>query len=379
MSHVEHQSKPYLAGNPPRHSERVVELDGLRGVALLMVLTWHYFHCQLDGVSTCKFVLRLRLLTAEFWSGVDLFFVLSGFLIGGILCDHVNSKSLLRTFWVRRFCRILPVYLMLLIAYGIAWALLERADYDWLFGTQCPDSYYILFLQNVWMAASGEWGGNFLAVTWSLAVEEQFYLVLPLLFIGFGSRYVGILATSCCLLAPILRSLSSPLGAYVLMFCRMDALFSGVVVALIVRTRWFNYVNVKDKVFASSLFLVALLAVVLDRRASFLGVFKYSFYSVLYAMLLLALYSMRGNVITGLFRARFLIVVGRYSFGLYMYHQAVVGILHGLILQSSPSIATSDGAGVTILALLMTTLLSVMSFHVVEQRFITFGHRFVYK
>src|SRR5712691_9523814 len=98
-------------------SGRLDELDGVRGLAILFVLYWHYYVTQVHHHSrVTKDLADAGRLT---WSGVDLFFVLSGFLIGGILLDNRRSRSYFTTFYARRACRILPAYLILLVSFGV--------------------------------------------------------------------------------------------------------------------------------------------------------------------------------------------------------------------------------------------------------------------
>src|SRR5258708_11706525 len=103
-------------------SGRIPELDGLRGVAILSVLVWHYFYFHpAAGHHPVGLARQLYVHFEQFlalgWSGVDLFFVLSGFLIGGILLNARNSPSYFRTFYLRRFFRIVPIYYAWLVAY----------------------------------------------------------------------------------------------------------------------------------------------------------------------------------------------------------------------------------------------------------------------
>ncbi len=159
---------------------RYPELDGLRGLAILMVIEAHY------GI--------VRTLLARYWgglseyltpilslgpSGVDLFFVLSGFLIGGILLDNKGASNYFRVFYTRRACRIFPLYFLfviLLLAIPYPSGLVFPADEVLL-----PSWTYLTFTQNIVMAKDGIVGAGLLGPTWSLAIEEQFYLVLPLL------------------------------------------------------------------------------------------------------------------------------------------------------------------------------------------------------
>ena len=154
-------------------SRRIPELDGLRGFAILLVLVYHYIatpehrplgfplHRLFQALSVC-------------WSGVDLFFVLSGFLIGGILLESRESPRYFQAFYLRRIHRILPIYYSWLFLYVVVrfvsarlapgWSLLNSSDY-----TGVPA--YIVFIQNFFYFRSRlDW--IWLGVTWSLAIEE---------------------------------------------------------------------------------------------------------------------------------------------------------------------------------------------------------------
>src|SRR5580704_17724235 len=90
---------------------RLPELDGIRGCAILLVLIWHYVPCEISASEGAAHVVSRALgLT---WSGVDLFFVLSGFLIAGILLDNRNASNYFRVFYIRRVCRTFPLYFLL--------------------------------------------------------------------------------------------------------------------------------------------------------------------------------------------------------------------------------------------------------------------------
>src|SRR5262245_21157587 len=89
--------------------KRMPELDGIRGVAISLVLFWHYIICQLD-VPYDSVAANVKVFFALTWSGVDLFFVLSGFLLGGILMDNKGSSNYFKVFYIRRACRIFPLY-----------------------------------------------------------------------------------------------------------------------------------------------------------------------------------------------------------------------------------------------------------------------------
>src|SRR6266436_7858410 len=139
-------------------SGRVPELDGIRGIAIGMVLVGHFFMIVSRPGSLLAYALvPLRLM----WSGVDLFFVLSGFLIGGILLDARDSSNFFRVFYLRRFFRIIPAYLLLLTAYLLLNALVTGHSARTLaLVTQngLPIGPYFLFLQNFCMGAHNTLG-----------------------------------------------------------------------------------------------------------------------------------------------------------------------------------------------------------------------------
>jgi peptidoglycan/LPS O-acetylase OafA/YrhL len=207
-------------------SKRLPALDGVRGLAILGVLLMHFVH---HPAGTSTFALRaIKQATLLSWAGVDLFFVLSGFLITGILLDTKARPDYYRRFWQRRAARILPLYYLLLLA---VFALPPLRVHAALAG---PAPAYVLLWQNVWMARHGL-GGVVLAFTWSLAVEEQFYFVLPFLVRGLSTRNLGRLFVGLILTAPLLRCLWGMPAAFVLLPCRADALAWGGLIALVVR------------------------------------------------------------------------------------------------------------------------------------------------
>jgi peptidoglycan/LPS O-acetylase OafA/YrhL len=106
-------------------------------------------------------------------TGVDLFFVLSGYLITTILLNNRNSPSYFRSFYGRRVFRILPIYYVMFAVYVVGSYLSWSPS---LFAGKVPEWTYAFGLQNFWMAARQDYGATWLAATWSLAIEEQFYL-----------------------------------------------------------------------------------------------------------------------------------------------------------------------------------------------------------
>src|SRR5215471_6016982 len=147
---------------------RLPQLDGLRGVAIILVI--------LHNQSLKYPSLHLEHLFANGWMGVDLFFVLSGFLITGILVDTKHSEGYLKNFYARRCLRIWPLYYSLLFFMFIVVPFVHPLVGQTIFDRSSPCWAYPLFLQNFLVPPPA---AGVLSFTWSLAIEEQFYLVWP--------------------------------------------------------------------------------------------------------------------------------------------------------------------------------------------------------
>jgi peptidoglycan/LPS O-acetylase OafA/YrhL len=193
---------------------RVTQLDGIRAVAITLVFFNHAFRLPL------------------FWFGVDLFFVLSGYLITGVLLSR-RSNSLGKYFghfYERRARRILPPYLVLLMVVSVFYGISSWGRH-W---------YFYLFLMNLILPLHIP-EPRVMEVLWSLAVEEQFYLIWPLAVRYLNERVLGICAACLIVAAPLLRWFCSPhlanlWYAYTLTPFRMDCLASGALLALV--SRW---------------------------------------------------------------------------------------------------------------------------------------------
>jgi peptidoglycan/LPS O-acetylase OafA/YrhL len=177
-----------VRGHPDTQStERIGSLDGLRGIAILSVIFVHWIvrpnREAIEGVS-----LRLYDLVEHTVYGVDAFFVVSGFLIGRILIAKSSEMGFLKTFYVRRFLRIIPLYFAVIGFFFIARILID--DYP---DTAVPLWSYFAFVNNI-IAATGAENIAEYGAYWSLAIEEQFYLSSALLAVVLGRRGVVLLA-----------------------------------------------------------------------------------------------------------------------------------------------------------------------------------------
>lgn len=223
-----------VAATPRTH---ILALDGLRGIAVLAVLVVHYSRTlPVDGTVSRA----LRSLSSYGWSGVDLFFVLSGFLIGGILFDTRTRSGWWWNFTVRRSLRILPLYYLALLGYCIYWyfsAVFWPSAGGGSYGDALTSS--AVFLQNFHFVAMGDTFSGFDSLIfhfWSLAVEQQFYLLLPVVMLVRGTGTVRWVISSLVVIAILYRAWLVRDGvpdraAYILLPARMDALLLGCLVA----------------------------------------------------------------------------------------------------------------------------------------------------
>lgn len=357
----------------------ISELDGIRGIAVLMVVIWHYITCEGAAKFSPIFAMVVKP-TLLFWSGVDLFFVLSGFLIGGILLDHCEFKNFYKTFYIRRAMRILPVYMLLLALFFLCRAFLNYNHYGWLFDHAVPDLAYLTFTQNIYMGFRGTFGGNFLGVTWSLAVEEQFYLLLPFLLLLAGSKKFKQWIIILIIVSPFLRLAFPGFGAIVNMPFRMDSLLTGTFLSIIFRSEFAINILTQNKSTLWGIFVVLLLGIgVMTQHGIGRNFLDPSAIAFFYAVFITLAILHRNEKITAILRSKILTKLGMYSYGIYMYHQMVSGILHGYFRGKPPSMETADGIVVTLASLILTIILAIISYHTFEAYFLAEGKRYSYE
>ena len=174
-----------------RAETRIPSLDGLRAISIALVLIAHLAGTRNFPVSEA---------VGNFWGlgefGVRVFFVISGFLITGLLMQELATEGHVRLgrFYLRRTLRIFPPYYMLLVALGIAWAVgaVELAPNDLVHGATYTSNYYL----------GRSWS---MGHTWSLSVEEQFYLLWPAVLLLAGLRRGFLIAAAVVLLSPFIR------------------------------------------------------------------------------------------------------------------------------------------------------------------------------
>jgi peptidoglycan/LPS O-acetylase OafA/YrhL len=322
--------------------DRLPALDGLRGIAILLVMAFHLYGLVyvLDGRWDRGTVdLWVGRGFGVGWVGVDLFFVLSGFLITGILLDAKGSATYFRSFYARRVLRIFPLYYAFIIFMLVVAPRFDLGDSASLRDNQF---WYWSYLTNIGFSfdglASAAPFGNAHVHLWSLAVEEQFYLIWPLAVLALDRRK---LAALCVVLIPLALGVRMFLisdlapdavranAPYGLMPARFDTLALGALLAVGARTdvgleRWRRYVPL---VLGVALAILAALFVTqegisfIDPDVQSIG---YTAIAASFACLLLLVVTAPANgALQRALSAGWLRSFGKYSYALYVVHPIV--------------------------------------------------------
>ena len=362
---------------------RVPELDGVRGLAILLVLVWHYGVCEL---GTLPLLFQPLALT---WSGVTLFFVLSGYLIGGILLDHRHATNYFAAFYGRRVCRILPIYYVWLLLFTVAIIIVPRlpigsAATAWILEPRFPIWSYATFTQNFFQARADTFGANWLSITWSLAVEEQFYLLLPVLIRFTPSRWLPFILSAGAVAGPVSRAfLYDPravnqTATMALLITNTDGLFLGVLCAWFIRrkdgaariARWASALRV---VFFSALGFEILDAYAADSLAKRLR--SGFFLALTYTAFLLLAVHVPASPFSRIARWSWLRKLGIVAYGTYLVHEAVRGLVFGLALQRWPYVRQLRELGWNVVALAITLAVTAVSWRWFEKPIVRYGRR----
>jgi peptidoglycan/LPS O-acetylase OafA/YrhL len=355
--------------------KRIPQLDGIRGIAILMVLLCHYIQNQLHTVTGMlpKYVSKSLSLT---WSGVDLFFVLSGFLICGILVDNHGSPTFFRTFYARRALRIFPLYYLIL---GLFILLSGRIAAPLLFDTPMPSWSYATFTQNFAMVPYPDGTAQWMGMTWSLAVEEQFYLLLPLIVYILPRRTLLPVFAFGIVVAVALRLCFPGTKAFLLMPWRADSLLSGAALALLFRSKSFMlWISQNRRLLIAAFYVLLAGAAAMTAKPWSRWSHNHLWLAALYTVFLLIALTNSIPALTRLVSSAALCWLGGVSYAVYMIHGAVNGLLHWLISGKTAQIQTFGDIGITILALATTFGLAELSFRYFESPFLKWGQSFKY-
>ena len=384
-------TSPMIQSPSNGKQSRIPELDGLRGFAILQVISVHYLYNP--GANLPTGLHFLQSFFALGWTGVDLFFVLSGFLIGGILLDVRASPNYFKTFYIRRFFRIVPLYYLwlfcligLVFLTGSTFFQTQSAQpgIDWrLLG-------HFLFLQNLWANHYSTLAVWWLSVTWSLAIEEQFYLVAPFL-VRFLSRRNLIIFLSLVILAAPCGRIVAPLlshrpghAIYRLTPFRADALALGMLEAIFWRVPEFRAWLVRKKKILYAIFGLFLVGMCVlgiwfeSPDSSLTQTVGYSWIALFYVSLLLIALTDAAGPIARVARIARLGDWGRISYCMYLIHAPAKYFCANLIAHNGNQFTLWRSGAAILFAVAITFGIAKLSWTFFEAPLLQKGHRYKY-
>jgi peptidoglycan/LPS O-acetylase OafA/YrhL len=348
-------------------------LDGIRGLAVLLVLYCHSTFIEPGGIFGKVLLASSRIS----WAGVDLFFVLSGFLITGILFDAKGKQYFFRNFYARRTVRIFPLYYAFLVLALLVFPMF--VSFNWHLSRHHGDFPaaqwpYWLYLSNFYQSFHPT--EHIVFVSWSLAIEEQFYLAWPLvvflfdrktllkitvaMFVGSLLLRIGVTGLMGHWLAS--RGIESWKIANNFTICRLDGLAAGAWIALMIRgdSRFTISSLVKPAKLLGPLAALVMLGIVgiayaegwrggIGQSPGYVLV-GYTALAIMFgALLVVAVAADRDSVLGRLFSGRVLTVFGKYSYAVYLLHFPVNLILKDFAFD--PSKGTTNGRQLALQAL----------------------------
>ncbi|HEX6812498.1 MAG TPA: acyltransferase [Planctomycetota bacterium] len=355
-------------------ADRVAALDGVRGLAILLVVVMHstLFGCRLPGVEPLGDDHVLVSLALLGWCGVDVFFVLSGFLITGILLRSKEQPHYFRNFYARRALRIFPLYYAVIV---LLLFVLPRAP-----TTTAEKLSYLLYYQNLSFAFVGPDPDLARLVTWSLAIEEQFYLVWPAIVFFASRRALVVLCAIAIAVAWTLRFVAVAQGfehTHFVTPCRMDALAAGALLALVpLPSRWFG--GFLTLLGAAS--LVAIAFTIGNPLPEDMSMQRWGLLGALSLAVGVLVLARGAGASSRLFSTRVLRSLGQYSYCIYLTHLLVIQLIAWWIDRPQMSDARAWVAAncpgplvlgcFTIGCLLAAWLVGLVSWHLFEKHFL---------
>ncbi|NMD07766.1 MAG: acyltransferase [Phyllobacteriaceae bacterium] len=350
---------------------RIPALDGVRGFMTIAVVVSHYFAEVPSGIPALMFG----------WLAVNMFYVLSGFLIARLILNKGVHENFFKVFYIRRVCRTFPIYfacVFLIFAITALWPMHNTFE-----GTTFPLHAYLTFTQNIWMAQTGSIGQHWLAPTWTLALEEQFYLIAPALILFTPRRHLASVLIAMCAFAVFARGwvlLYSDLHEYwaaVLLPTRLDVLAMGVLAALLLHmpkidwSKWDLWLRAAP---LPLLVIPMLLKLLMGDDSVLFKITSPLFVSAACASFLMAL--ARGAPEAKNMQNRVYDFFCTISYAVYLTHLIVLGLMHNIILGVAPDIASPQQIAVTLAAIPVTVAVSWILTRYVEMPITNYGRSF---
>lgn len=341
-----------------------------------MVLCYHYF----QNIFLCDLG----------WSGVDLFFVLSGFLITSRLLPYIENKKSIQKFYWNRFLRIVPLYFIFLIIFFICWFTLVSKE------TLAANPFYsmhwwefFIFIQNWVFIYDSTPTARHLLHLWSVATEEQFYLLFPFFILLIKQRKrlleasisAMLLVAICrCIFFYISKNTVEYATVYFNTFFRIDSFAGGVILFLLLEK---NISPLKPGKINNNLpgmiMLLMLIPILIyrspDKHTEFFSTIGYTFIALIYTYFLFITLLKKNKIVNALTSSDFLRYTGKISYGIYIFHYPLFQIgfvffnkvFKQLHLTVNPSAVEFTNA---IICIPLTFVISHLSFKYFESRFL---------
>jgi peptidoglycan/LPS O-acetylase OafA/YrhL len=362
-------------------------LDGLRGVAVLLVMAVHFI-----GDSTAHTLIQRMVVKVASYGlvGVDLFFVLSGFLITGLLLEARGKPNYFLNFYARRTLRIFPLYYFVLACLFILLPLATTPP-ALLQPAQAHQFWLWTYLSNFYIASTSSWASlTYVSHFWSLAIEEQYYLLWPFVVFYFSREAlervcIGVILFGLGLRIALALGGVSELSISVLTPCRVDTLCVGAFVAIQLRKpgvlrQWVGNSGRIAFILGAVLAAVMVFGAMTKLALPVVHQLRNTLYAFFFGALILLALKPRSNLVARSFQSPLLRFFGKYSYGLYVYHGLLTWVMmefhteawldtvlgnHGLAMVAKATIGVSVSLGVALL-----------SFHLLEQRFLSLKRYF---
>lgn len=321
---------------------RVREFDGLRGIAVLLVIAFHLFK-RAVYFTEHPILIAITNITSVGWVGVDIFFTLSGFLITAILLKAKNGEHYFKNFYIRRVLRIFPLYY---VAIGVVLLFAPKVEPEFTqnLGKMLP--LMLLYQQNWAPLIKGLYITQYLGITWSLAIEEQFYLIWPFIVYKLTREQLIKVSIGYIIFSIIVRILGTALWTdldqvslffYHSTFARFEEIIFGGLLAI-----FMTYDGAQQMVyrFSMSVFILFFSIFVALCLLSLPGLPNPGYSSIplmlggytsiaLFSVGLIGIFITHPpqSLLRRVFQNPILTFFGKYSYSMYLFHMTVVLIL----------------------------------------------------
>ncbi len=385
---------------PPQfiaRGSRISGLDGMRGIATVMVLLFHF--SAISAVNaTSKPDLFFSRFAEAWWWGVELFFVLSGFLITGILMDAKESAApFFRTFYARRFLRIIPLYYVLLFLLLFVLPNYDQLEPQRVLSMRHNQLWYWGYVHNLIITFDGGQRPDLIETwhLWSLAIEEQFYIVWPAVVLLATARALPWVCVGCIVFSCVLRVVMridhvSPDVVHTLTLARMDSLAFGGLLAIVARSPS-QFSRVTKWAPAAAIVSAIALAIIIipERKFSPFDPDVQTFGLVFITLLSGSLLMMAGIAPRGSLAHRILDspvpreIGSKYSYALYLFHWPIAVFLfrnYHLVADVPTVFGTMLPGRLLMIAICygLSFAIAVPCWHLFEKQFLKFKEYFPY-